>query len=63
MNKEFDIDQAIEKLKSGKALTGEDGVFTPLLKQFAEVVLNGEIDAHWDTNNESNRRNGRTKKP
>ena len=29
--KQFDYDEALEKLKTGKPITGEDGVFTPLL--------------------------------
>lgn len=56
-DKNFDFDdilkQAGEQLRSGKPLTGQDGVFTPLLKQILEASVDGELDAHFN-----NRRNG-----
>lgn len=66
--KKFDFDdfvkQAGEQLRSGKPLTGRDGVFTPLLKQILEASLDGELDAHLDETRKSdnNRRNGHTRK-
>jgi hypothetical protein len=32
MTDKFDFNQAIENLKSGKGLLGEDGILTPLIK-------------------------------
>lgn len=52
--------QAGDALRSGKALAGKDGVFTPLLKMIIESALEGELDDHLvDTRKTSkNRRNG-----
>src|SRR5579875_1132915 len=52
--------QAGEQLRQGKPLTGQDGVFTPLLKK----ILEGELDAHLQESRpkEGNRRNGHTPK-
>jgi putative transposase len=56
--------QAIEDLRSGKPLTGSDGVFTPLLKMFLEASLEYEMDDHLKETRqrEQNRRNGRKRK-
>jgi len=62
MDNEFNYEEALEKLKAGKPITGDDGVFTPLLKQMAEALLNGEADAHLETDPEPNRRNGKARK-
>ena len=35
---------AAELLRQGKPLTGNDGVFTPLIKQVLEASLVGELD-------------------
>ena len=35
-----------EQLRSGKPLTGSEGVFTPLLKKVLEASLEGELDQH-----------------
>jgi putative transposase len=46
----FDFDhfqeEAIQGLYQGKPLTGENGVFAPLLKHFLEKALEGEFSAH-----------------
>lgn len=66
--KKFDFEafvkQAGEQLRSGKPLTGSDGVFTPLLKKILEASLEGELDDHLqETRKETkNRRNGHTQK-
>ncbi len=66
--KKFDFEafarQAGEQLRSGKPLTGEDGIFTPLLKKIIEASLEGELDEHLkDTRKGSrNRRNGHAQK-
>jgi putative transposase len=55
---------AAEQIRQGKPLTGEGGIFSPLIKQVIEAALEGEMDAHLTQTREaeSNRRNGRTHK-
>jgi transposase-like protein len=67
MKEKFDFESfsktAIEKLKEGKPLTGNDGVFTPLLKMILEASLESEITNHiQETKISKNRRNGAGKK-
>jgi transposase-like protein len=52
--------QAGDALRSGKPLSGKDGVFTPLLKMIIESALEGELDDHLSETRKSdkNRRNG-----
>lgn len=64
-NQEFNFEdfqkEAIKGLYSGKPLTGEHGIFAPMLKHFLEQSLQGEMDAHLLTerlNHTANRRNG-----
>ncbi|MBK5245234.1 MAG: IS256 family transposase [Eubacteriaceae bacterium] len=54
-------DKALQQLMSGQSLTGKDGVFAPLLKQFLESALEGEIASHLDEHERSqgNKRNGK----
>lgn len=56
--------KAIAQLKSGKSLFGKDGAFAPMLREFLEASLEGEMDAHLDEVERSsgNRKNGRLKK-
>lgn len=37
-------DKALEQLMKGQSLTGKDGVFAPLLQQFSESALEGEME-------------------
>ena len=55
---------SIERLKKGEALLGKDGILTPLLKQFLEKAMEGEMEHHLDEAERSkgNRRNGKRKK-
>jgi putative transposase len=55
---------ALEQLKAGKSLTGKDGVFAPLIKQFLEATLEAEMESHLsDVEREKgNKRNGKGKK-
>jgi len=53
---------ATTRIKKGDTLLGKDGVFTPLLKQFLEEAMNGELEAHIDELPEPNRKNGKGKK-
>lgn len=57
-------EKALEQLRSGKSLYGKDGAFAPLLKQFLEAALEGEMEAHLDEEERlsGNRRNGKTSK-
>jgi transposase-like protein len=56
--------EAAELIRKGKPLTGDKGIFTPLIKQVVEAALEGEMDVHIQETRESedNRRNGRTPK-
>ena len=56
--------KAAEQLRQGKPLTGDDGIFSPLLKQVVEAALEGEMDQHLEESRKTqkNRRNGHTRK-
>lgn len=54
--------QAANRLKNGDTLLGKDGVLTPLLKEFLEGALDGELESHIDEEGESNRKNGKGRK-
>jgi transposase-like protein len=56
--KEFEK-EAIERLKEGAPLSGQGGIFTPLIKRILEASLEGELDSHLELDEEINRRNGR----
>ena len=43
-NSAFDFNQAVKDLMSGKKLTGEDGVLTPLIKELVETALSAEVE-------------------
>lgn len=62
MTDKFDFDAALEALRSGKDLTGKDGVLTPLIKQLTEAALSAELDQHLTESTQPNRRNGRSRK-
>ncbi|WP_266362045.1 IS256 family transposase [Tellurirhabdus rosea] len=68
MTDQFDFEAfkqaAIKGLYEGKPLTGENGLFAPLLKHFLESALEGEMDSHLAQTRqvEQNRRNGKTTK-
>ena len=59
---QFDFNEALEQLQSGKGLTGKDGVLTPLIKQLTEAALKAELDLHLAEDTSANRKNGYTKK-
>lgn len=52
---------AAQRLKAGDSLLGKEGVLTPLLKDFLEEALSGELDAHIEEQ-KPNRKNGKGKK-
>ncbi|HCR3333877.1 TPA: IS256 family transposase [Morganella morganii] len=62
MTQLFDFDNALKALQNGQALTGKDGILTPLIKQLTEAALAAELDSHLTNDAEANRRNGSTKK-
>jgi len=62
MTEKFDFDKALKALQSGQAITGKDGVLTPLIKQLTEAALEAEIDSHLANEVFPNRRNGKTRK-
>ncbi|MBC5792246.1 IS256 family transposase [Providencia sp. JUb39] len=62
MTQPFDFDKALKALQEGQALTGKDGILTPLIKQLTEAALSAELDSHLLNDIEANRRNGATKK-
>lgn len=41
-------EKALRQLRSGESLFGNNGAFAPLLKQFLESAIEGELDAHLD---------------
>lgn len=56
--------KALEQLRTGQSLTGKDGAFSPLLKQFIETALEAEMEAHLNQQERSlgNKRNGKGSK-
>jgi transposase-like protein len=57
--------EAIEKLKSGGTLVGEDGVLTGMIQRLVNAALEGEMSEHLvseKAKGKSNRRNGHTQK-
>ncbi|OCQ51828.1 Transposase, Mutator family [Photorhabdus australis subsp. thailandensis] len=62
MTQSFDFDKALKALQDGQALTGKNGILTPLIKQLTEAALAAEFDSHLANDLEANRRNGSTKK-
>lgn len=69
-NTSFDFEdfknQAISDLKSGKGLVGKDGILIPLIKEFLEAALEGEMTSHMasclEEPDNQNRRNGKSSK-
>ncbi|MEE7413244.1 transposase [Escherichia marmotae] len=62
MSQPFDFDKALKALQPGQALTGKEGILTPLIKQLAEVTLSAELESHLAQDVEANRKNGSGKK-
>lgn len=69
-NPSFDFEefktQAISDMQTGKPLIGKDGILRPLMKEFLEAALDGEMNSYMASCAEdpdiSNRRNGKSKK-
>lgn len=69
LNTPTDLDafkaKILEHIKAGKPLNGKDGVLTPLIKEVMTAALEGEMEAHLESETqpgEANRRNGKTVK-
>ena len=66
----FDFEEfknkAVADMRAGKPLIGKEGIFTPLMKEFLEAALEGEMTSHMATCVEDpenqNRRNGKNVK-
>ncbi len=58
----FDLDAAVKALREGKDLSGQDGIFTPLIKQLTEAAMKAELDEHLAAEEIPNRKNGSTRK-
>ncbi len=58
----FDFNEALKAIQSGKPITGSDGVLAPLIKQLTEAALSAEIDSYLEQSPNRNRRNGYSKK-
>jgi putative transposase len=62
---EFDFNEVLEQFKSGRNLTGKDGLLAPLIKQLTEAALEAEVESHIANDvltGNKNRRNGVNKK-
>jgi transposase-like protein len=59
---QFDMNAAIQALRDGKDLVGQDGILTPLIKQLTEAAMQAELDARLATKTTPNRKNGTTSK-
>lgn len=62
MAEEFDFDELLKEVESGKNLTGKDSVLGPLIKRLTEAALEGELESHLADDIVPNRKNGRTGK-
>lgn len=62
MTQPFDFEKALQDLQAGKGLTGKDGILTPLIKQLTEAALNAELEQHLTDEEQTNRRNGSSRK-
>ena len=62
MTNQFNFDEAVKALQSGKNLNGKDGVLTSLIKQLSEAALQAELEQHLANEQQPNRKNGSTTK-
>lgn len=53
---------ALEKVRAGQPLIGKGGVLTPLIKEFLETALAGELETHLAQDVAKNRKNGKSSK-
>jgi len=62
MSKPFNFQAAVDALRSGQDLNGENGILTPLIKQLTEAAMKAELEQHLDSDDQPNRKNGSTSK-
>lgn len=62
MSQLLDFDKALKALQDDLALTGKDGILTPLIKQLTEAALASVLDSHLAQDIEANRKNGSSRK-
>lgn len=62
MAESFDFDKTLTELQSGKGLTGEEGILTPLIKKLTEAALRAGLEQHLESDTQPNRKNGSSKK-
>lgn len=62
MSKSFDFQAAVDALRSGQDLNGENGILTPLIKQLTEAAMKAELEQHLNSDDQPNRKNGSTSK-
>jgi len=62
MTDKFDFNKALKAIQSGQAISGKDGVLTPLIKQLTEAALSAELESHLADDVIPNRKNGKSKK-
>jgi len=57
-------EQIADAIKSGRSLSGKDGILTPIIKRALETALAGEMDNYLSESKEeaNNRKNGKSKK-
>ncbi|SFN98839.1 transposase, partial [Salegentibacter flavus] len=59
-------EKALKQFLSGESLTGKDGAFAPMLKEFMEEALEAEMSSHLSDEEKGskagNKRNGKGKK-
>ena len=58
----FDMEAAIQALREGRDLSGQDGIFTPLIKQLTEAAMQAELENHLASEANPNRKNGNSGK-
>ena len=57
-------EQIADAIKSGRSLSGKDGILTPIIKRALEAALAGEMDSYLSESKKEkdNRKNGKSKK-
>ena len=53
---QFDFEKAVEALKAGHDLSGQNGILTPLIKQLTEAALAAELEQHIESGDEQDRK-------
>jgi len=64
-NTDFDFNDAVADIMSGKKISGKDGVLAPLVKQLVEAALQAELESHIAQDifsGNKNRKNGTSSK-